>query len=71
VTPERPFQAPWQAEAFAMAVALIEAGRITPAEWAAALGAARAGHAPDDGADGYWRDWLATLESLSARWSCS
>lgn len=66
MTPERPFTAPWQAEAFAMAVALVESGRITPAAWAAALGMARAAHAPDDGADGYWQDWLAALERLAA-----
>lgn len=67
MTPEKPFEAPWQADAFAMAVALIEAGRITRGEWAACLGAQRASHAADDGAGGYWQDWLAALETLSAR----
>jgi nitrile hydratase accessory protein len=64
MTAEKPFTAPWQAEAFAMAVALVEGGRVTPAAWAAALGAARAAHGPDDGADGYWQDWLVALEQF-------
>jgi nitrile hydratase accessory protein len=71
MTPERPFQTPWQAEAFAMAVALVESGQTTPREWAAALGAQRAAHGPDDGTERYWRDWLAAPEAISARWSCS
>lgn len=67
MTPEKPFAEPWQAEAFALAVALIESGRIAPADWAAAVGAARAAHAGDDGADGYWRDWLTALERFADR----
>lgn len=65
MTPEKPFRAPWQAEAFAMAVALVESGRVTPRQWAETLDAERAGHEADDGAEGYWRDWLAALERLS------
>ncbi len=67
MSPERPFRAPWQADAFAMAVALLESGRVSRREWAEALGAERAGHEADDGTEGYWRDWLAALERLSAR----
>lgn len=67
MSPEKPFTAPWQAEAFALAVALVEAGRITPTAWAEALGTARAAHGPDDGAEAYWADWLAALERLGAR----
>ena len=40
VGPEAPaFDAPWQAQAYAMAQVLIENGRIEPGDWAAALGA--------------------------------
>jgi hypothetical protein len=34
------FDEPWEAEALALAMALIDTGRITKAEWAEALGAA-------------------------------
>jgi nitrile hydratase accessory protein len=63
------FGAPWQAQAFTMAVALHERGVFTWADWAAMLGAARAAGAangaPDTG-DAYYRDWLATLERMVA-----
>jgi nitrile hydratase accessory protein len=65
MNPDQPFTAPWQAEAFAMVAALLESGRLAPADWATALGAARASHAPDDGADAYWADWLSALEQLA------
>ena len=56
------FAEPWEAEAFALAVALQERGAFTAAEWAQALGAeiARAPDAP------YYRSWLAALEGLVA-----
>jgi nitrile hydratase accessory protein len=56
------FAEPWEAEAFALAVALQERGVWTAAEWAEALGAeiARAPDAP------YYRQWLAALETLVA-----
>lgn len=63
------FEAPWQAQAFAMAVALERRGLFTWSDWAATLGAERARAAaagtPDTG-DGYYRDWLATLERIVA-----
>jgi glycine hydroxymethyltransferase len=59
---ERPFEAPWQAQAFAMAVTLADRGAFTWSEWAAALGA-RLAASPDEG---YWPSWLATLETLAA-----
>jgi nitrile hydratase accessory protein len=73
VTP--PFREPWQAEAFALAVALQDRGLITAREWADALGAAiraaQAGGDPDTG-DTYWRHWLAALETLlAAKWLAS
>ena len=63
------FGAPWEAQAFAMALALHKAGLFTWPEWAATLGAeikrAQAAGDPDRG-DTYYRHWLATLERLVA-----
>jgi len=61
------FAAPWQAQAFALAVALYEHGAFTWPEWAKALGDAigRAQSAgdPDDGST-YYHHWLDALEQL-------
>lgn len=63
------FREPWEAQAFAMALALQERGLFTWTEWSAALGEAikRAQVAgdPDTGAT-YYRHWLAALERLVA-----
>ena len=63
------FREPWEAQAFAMAVRLHEAGHFTWTEWAAALAEqiqrAQAGGDPDLG-DTYYRHWLSALESLVA-----
>jgi nitrile hydratase accessory protein len=63
------FRAPWEAQAFSMAVALHERGLFTWNEWSAALGAelarAQADGDPDTG-ETYYRHWLATLERLVA-----
>ena len=63
------FGAPWEAQAFAMTLALHERGLFTWSEWAAALsGAIREAQArgdPDDGST-YYRHWLAALEHLVA-----
>ena len=63
------FREPWQAQAFAMAVRLHEAGHFTWTEWAAALAeqirAAQAAGDPDLG-DTYYHHWLAALERLVA-----
>jgi nitrile hydratase accessory protein len=61
------FREPWEAQAFAMALALQQRGLFTWSEWAATLGeeikrAQRAGD-PDTG-ETYYRHWLATLERL-------
>ena len=61
------FAEPWQAQAFALAVKLSEAGHFTWKEWAAALAdelknAADRGE-PDDGSH-YYDHWLAALERL-------
>lgn len=63
------FREPWEARAFAMALALHEAGVFTWKEWAETLGAqikrAQAAGDPDTG-ETYYRHWLATLETLVA-----
>lgn len=63
------FREPWEAQAFAMAVALQERGLFTWTEWAATLGAeikrAQAQGDPDTGAT-YYRHWLAALERIVA-----
>jgi nitrile hydratase accessory protein len=63
------FNAPWEAEAFALAVSLNERGVFTWAEWAQVLGdeikKAQAAGDPDTG-ETYYRHWLATLERILA-----
>ncbi|WIM12540.1 nitrile hydratase accessory protein [Enhydrobacter sp.] len=61
------FREPWEAQAFAMTLALHERGLFTWPEWAAALGAeikrAQAAGDPDTG-ETYYRHWLNALEKL-------
>jgi len=61
------FREPWEAQAFAMVVALHERGVFTWTEWAAILGdeirRAQATGDPDRG-DTYYRHWLAALERI-------
>jgi nitrile hydratase accessory protein len=63
------FRAPWEAQAFAMAVMLNERGHFTWTEWAARLAdeiaAAGARGEHDDGRR-YYEYWLAALEKLVA-----
>jgi nitrile hydratase accessory protein len=63
------FREPWEAQSFAMAVRLHEAGHFTWTEWAAALAAqireAQAAGDPDLG-NTYYLHWLAALEQLVA-----
>jgi nitrile hydratase accessory protein len=61
------FREPWEAQAFAMAVALHERGLFNWTEWAATLAAEikRAQAAGDaDTGETYYRHWLAALERL-------
>ena len=63
------FREPWEAQAFAMTLALHERGLFTWPEWAATLAeeikrAQEAGD-PDTG-ETYYRHWLAALERLAA-----
>lgn len=61
------FRAPWEAQAFAMTLALHARGLFTWPEWATVLAAeikrAQAAGDPDDGST-YYRHWLAAVERL-------
>jgi nitrile hydratase accessory protein len=63
------FRAPWEAQAFAMALTLHQRGLFTWPEWAATLAdqikRAQAAGDPDTG-ETYYLHWLATLERLVA-----
>ena len=63
------FREPWEAQAFALALALHERGLFTWPEWAATLADeikyAQAQGDPDTG-DTYYRHWLRALERLAA-----
>ncbi|MGZ9811073.1 nitrile hydratase accessory protein [Pseudoroseicyclus sp. H15] len=64
------FDAPWQAEAMALAESLKERAVFTAAEWAEALGAERARQAAEgapDSNEAYFLAVLAALEGLTAR----
>jgi nitrile hydratase accessory protein len=61
------FAEPWQAQAFALAVKLSEAGHFTWKEWAAALAdeiKAAADRGESDDGSRYYEYWLAALERL-------
>ncbi len=61
------FAEPWQAEVFAMVVALHESGLFSWSEWAEMLSAEV--HRADAATDGhdYYEHWLAALEKLLAK----
>jgi nitrile hydratase accessory protein len=63
------FREPWEAQAFALVLALYERGLFTWSEWAEALSfeirRAEAGGDPGDGTT-YYRHWLAAAERLVA-----
>jgi len=63
------FREPWEAQAFAMAVALHERGLFGWSEWTAVLGdeikRAQDSGDPDTG-ETYYRHWLAALERIVA-----
>src|SRR3954451_22539087 len=63
------FREPWEAQAFAMALALHERGLFTWPQWAATLAdeikRAQGAGDPDTG-ETYYRHWLANLEKLIA-----
>jgi len=63
------FREPWEAQAFAMTLALYQRGLFTWNEWATALGSeikrAQAAGDPDSG-ETYYLHWLSALEKLVA-----
>jgi nitrile hydratase accessory protein len=63
------FREPWEAQAFAMTLALYERGLFTWSEWAAALAdeikRAQAAGDPDTG-ETYYTHWLNALERMVA-----
>jgi nitrile hydratase accessory protein len=64
------FRAPWEAQAFAMAVALHQRGLFTWSQWARVLAeqiaTAQASGDADLG-DTYYRHWVGALEKLVSR----
>jgi nitrile hydratase accessory protein len=65
--PPAPFDAPWHAQAFALAVALNEAGLYSWSDWTERFGAdlqAARAQDPLDGSDDYFTVWLTTLEAM-------
>jgi nitrile hydratase accessory protein len=64
------FREPWEAQAFAMTLALYERGLFTWAEWAATLAeeikTAQAAGDPDTG-ETYYQHWLSALERMVAQ----
>jgi nitrile hydratase accessory protein len=64
MTLDRGFDAPWQAQAFAMVEALKASGRLSGADWAERLGAELAAGQinPED----YWTCYLHAFEAMLA-----
>ena len=61
------FTEPWQAQAFAMALALLQNKAFTWSEWADTLGGEIAGaaeHGIAEDGSGYYELWLRALEQL-------
>ena len=67
-TPERPFDAPWQARSFALCIALHERGLFAWKDWQKALAANIAAHEKGGGAivsnEDYYQIWQRTLEGM-------
>jgi nitrile hydratase accessory protein len=68
--PEAPraFAEPWQAQAFALVLALVEAGKFDWGAWTASLAAElarREGDGVEIDEDRYFEAWLAALEQLT------
>ncbi|MCK0149492.1 nitrile hydratase accessory protein [Marivita sp. S6314] len=59
-TPDAPFEEPWQAQLFALTVALNEAGHFTWVEWSEVFGPM----VQTQGADVYWHIWSDALTIL-------
>lgn len=64
------FNAPWEAQAFAITLLLHERGKFSWKEWADTLGAVIGEvrrHGEADTGEHYYRHWLTALERLAAR----
>ena len=61
------FREPWEAQAFAMALALHERGIFSWSEWAQALGAEIAAGPKKAGNAIYFENWLSALGQLRAK----
>jgi nitrile hydratase accessory protein len=64
------FSAPWEAQAFALTLALHEQGAFTWKEWAQTLAAVIAEvrqHREVDTGEHYYRRWLTALERIATR----
>lgn len=67
--PEPVFEAPWHAQAFAVAVHLNEQGLFSWPEWAAVFSETLARHGADkalNGGDDYFHAWIDALERICA-----
>jgi nitrile hydratase accessory protein len=62
-TPEPPFDAPWQAQLFALTLAMNEAGHFSWTDWAAEFGP----RVQSVEADQYWQVWSEALVTLLER----
>ena len=58
------FNEPWEAQAFAMTVALHAAGHFTWSDWAQALGSKLSTAEPHQSGKDYYVCWLAALEKI-------
>ena len=66
--PRGAFAEPWHAQTLALAQGLVDAGRLTPAEWSAALGQALAeaqAAGADDTEESYFTAALTALERVT------
>jgi nitrile hydratase accessory protein len=59
-----PFDEPWQAQVFAIGVALNQRGLFNWSEWAQALGAEIAAGPQEAGNEAYFQGWLRALEEI-------
>ncbi len=69
MTPEKPFDEPWQAKAFALALHLNEQGLFTWPEWTQRFveTVRQNPPSPDQSENAvYWRNWILTLEHMIA-----
>ena len=66
-SPPAPFATPWHGQAFALAVALNEAGQFTWPEWTSVFSTVLkedGRQSPLDGSDDYYTAWLTALETI-------